>query len=251
LSPPLPSSRVKVLELYAPTREKVSRVHRQCRDLCVFRPGRVKISARAADGSCVDVLAFPGATRVSQRSGHRRCARCGKVVSRRAIVCRRCGKQQRVNPRTAMLFVSGVFLAALFAVATVAPRWPFGHKGVVAATPVDWSAPAPVSRDPSIPSLSAAELWTAYSGDVAKADKRFLHKTFDVTGRVNDVRRDYRGEVLLRLTTGEALETVRAGLINHDDSGRSIPVRGQTVALRCRGAGRLIGSPVLEACVAL
>ena len=78
-----------------------------------------------------------------------------------------------------------------------------------------------------------------------------MNKTFDVTGRVNDVRRDYRGEVLLRLTTGEALETVRAGLINHDDSGRSIPVRGQTVALRCRGAGMLIGSPVLEACVAL
>jgi hypothetical protein len=171
-------------------------------------------------------------------------------VSRRAIVCRRCGKKQRVNPRTAMLFVSGLFLAALFGVATVAPHLPFGRRGASAA-PIDWSPPAPVSRDPSIPSLSAAELWTAYNGDVSKADARFLNKTFDITGRVNDVRRDFRGEVLLRLTTGEALETVRAALINHDDSGRSIPVRGQTVALRCRGAGTLIGSPVLESCVAL
>jgi hypothetical protein len=171
-------------------------------------------------------------------------------VSRRAIVCRRCGKQQRVNPRTAMLFVSGLFLASLFGVATLGPRLSFGRAHASTA-PVDWSQPAPISRDPSIPSLSAAELWTVYSGDVAKADARFMNKTFDVTGRVNDVRRDYRGEVLLRLATGEALETVRAGLINHDDSGRSIPVRGQTVALRCRGAGMLIGSPVLEACVAL
>jgi hypothetical protein len=171
-------------------------------------------------------------------------------VSRRAIVCRRCGKKQRVNPRTAMLFVSGLFLAALFGVATLAPRLPFGHRGAN-ASPVDWSLPTPVSHDPSIPSLSAAELWTAYNGNVPKADARFLHKTIDITGRVNDVRRDFRGEVLLRLTTGEALETVRAALINHDDSGRSIPARGQTVALRCRGAGTLIGSPVLEACVAL
>jgi hypothetical protein len=198
----------------------------------------------------VDVLAFPGATRVSHRSGHRRCARCSKVVSRRAIVCRRCGKQQRVNPRTAMLLLSGLFLASLFTVATLGPRLSFGRAHASTA-PVDWSPPAPISRDPSIPSLSAAELWTVYSGDVTKADARFMNKTFDVTGRVADVRRDYRGEVLLRLTTGEALETVRAGLINHDDSGRSIPVRGQTVALRCRGAGMLIGSPVLEACVAL
>jgi hypothetical protein len=149
-----------------------------------------------------------------------------------------------------MLFASGLFLAALFGVATLAPRLPFAHRGVNAA-PVDWSPPTPVSRDPSIPSLSAADLWTAYNADVTKADVHFLHKTIDITGRVADVRRDFRGEVLLRLTTGEALETVRAALINHDDSGRSIPSRGQTVALRCRGAGMLIGSPVLEACVPL
>lgn len=171
-------------------------------------------------------------------------------MSRRAIVCRRCGKKQRVNPRTAMLFASGLFLAALFAVATLAPRLPFGRRAANAVL-VDWSPPTPISRDPAIPSLSAAELWTAYNGNVSRADARFLHKTIDITGRINDVRRDFRGEVLLRLTTGEALETVRAALINHDDSGRSIPVRGQTVALRCRGAGMLIGSPVLEACVAL
>jgi putative nucleic acid binding protein len=215
-----------------------------------FCGGRVKISARPTDDASVDVLAFPGATRVSHRSGHRRCARCGKVVSRRAIVCRRCGKKQRVNPRTAMLFVSGLFLIGLFAVATVGPRLPFA-RGRAHAAVIDWSPPVAVSRDPSIPALSAAELWTLYNLDVVKADARFKNKMIDVTGRVADVRRDYHGDVLLRLATGEALETVRASVINHDDSGRTIPVRGQTVSLRCRGGGHLIGSPELEACLAL
>jgi len=202
-------------------------------------------------GDSVDVLALPGATRVSHRSGHRRCARCGKVVSRRVLVCRRCGKKQRVNPRTALLFLSGMFMVGLFAVATAAPRLPFGRARAGAATAPDWSPPLAIARDPSIPTLSAAELWTLYNRDVAKADARFKNATIDVSGRVIDVRRDYSGDVLLRLATGEPLETVRAALINHDDSGRSIPVRGQSVSLRCRGGGHLIGSPVLESCLAL
>jgi hypothetical protein len=41
---------------------------------------------------------------------------------------------------------------------------------------------------------------------------------------------------------------VRATIVNRDDSGRSIPMRGQLVSLRCTGRGRLIGSPVLDGC---
>ena len=118
------------------------------------------------------------------------------------------------------------------------------HRGLVAATV------AVAARDPSIPALSAAELWALYNIDDAKADARFKNKPVAITGTVADVRRDFHGDVMLRLATGETLETVRASIINHDDSGRTIPVRGQLVSLRCRGGGKLIGSPELEACLA-
>ena len=96
--------------------------------------------------------------------------------------------------------------------------------------------------------LSAAELWALYDDDGAAADARFRDKPVAISGTVADVRRDYSGEVTLRLATGDSLETVRATIVNRDDSGRSIPVKGQLVSLRCTGRGRLIGSPVLDQC---
>jgi len=172
------------------------------------------------------------------------------VVSRRALVCRRCGKKQRMNPRSAMLGLAGLFLVGLFAVATLNQRLPFGlgrSRAAVAAAE-SWSPFVVAARAPSHATLTAAELWGLYNLDGGKADARFKDKDVAVTGTVADVRRDYRGEVMLRLATGDALETVRATIVSHDDSGRSIPVRGQVVSLLCRGRGKLIGSPVLDGC---
>jgi hypothetical protein len=208
---------------------------------------RVKIPARSADGACVDGFALEDAARISRRASHRRCARCGKVVSRRALVCRRCGKKQRINPRAALLGAAGLFLVALFAVATVNQRLPFGLGRRVSAGPEPW-APYAAPADRSRATLTAAELWALYNVDAASADARFKGKPVSVTGTVADVRRDYRGDVMLRLSTGDALETVRAAIVSHDDSGRSIPARGQVVSLKCTGRGKLIGSPVLDSC---
>jgi hypothetical protein len=170
------------------------------------------------------------------------------VVSRRAIVCRRCGKKQRINPRAALLGTAGLFIVALFAVATMNQRLPFGLGRRANATPESWSPFVVGVRDPARATMTAAELWALYNDDAAAADTRFKGKSLAVTGTVVDVRRDFRGDVMLRLSTGETLETVRATLAIHDDSGRTIPSRGQVVSLRCTGRGKLIGSPVIEAC---
>jgi tRNA_anti-like len=198
----------------------------------------------------VDSETPPGSARVARKTSHRRCARCAKVVSKRAYVCRRCGEKQRMNPRGAMLGLAGLFLIGLFAVATLNNRLPFGLGRARAAAPSAdaWSPFVVAARDPSHATLTAAEIWGLYNADDAKADARFRNKAVDVTGTVTDVRRDYHGEIMLRLATGDALETVRATIVNHDDSVRSIPVRGQLVSLRCTGRGKLIGSPVLDSC---
>jgi hypothetical protein len=201
-------------------------------------------------GEAVDGFALPEPARVSRRNTHRRCERCGKVVSRRAIVCRRCGKKQRINPRSALLGTAGLFLVALFAVATVSQRrLPFGlGRARANASTETWSPYVVAARDPAHAMLTAAELWALYNVDAAKADARFKGRPVSVTGTVADVRRDFHGDFMLRLSTGEALETVRATIVSHDDSGRSIPTRGQLVSLQCTGRGTLIGSPVLDGC---
>jgi hypothetical protein len=209
---------------------------------------RVKIPARSADAAAVDGIVLNEARRISRGAGHRRCARCGKVVSRRALQCRRCGKQQRVNPRSALLAVAGLFLIGLFGVATANQRLPFGlGSRRMNAGPESWS-PYVAPRGAASATLTAAELWALYNVDAGAADARFKGKPVAITGTVADVRIDYRGDIMLRLSTGDALETVRAAIVNHDDSGRSIPVRGQVVSLRCTGRGKLIGSPVLDSC---
>jgi hypothetical protein len=204
-------------------------------------------------GVPVDVLAIPGSTRLSQSTGHRRCARCGKVVSRRALFCRRCGKKQRVNPRTFMLLGAGVFLVALFAVATVGPRIPFlaRLRGELMGTPAVATQAAPkLAAGPATgePTMTAPELWAAYGADPAAADARWKGKPVSVTGTVVDARRDFRGKLIVRLATGDALETVHASVAVRDTDAHAMPARGQTVYLRCTGAGRAIGAPMLDAC---
>jgi hypothetical protein len=202
----------------------------------------------------VDVVAHSGSTRIARKGGHRRCARCGKVSSSRALNCRRCGKKQRINPRLGLLVLAGVFLAGMFAVASAGSHLPFDRFREGSTIPAVGEAPparaVPVPTLGNGESLTAAEIWEQYNLNAARADGRFKNKPLSVTGRVVDVRRDYGGNILLRLATGDALETVRATVVSRDDSGRAVPVRGQIVSLRCMGRGVLIGAPVLDACVA-
>jgi hypothetical protein len=145
-----------------------------------------------------------------------------------------------------MLLGAGGFLIALFAVATAGPRLPFARlRGEPAAPPPAAAATRPATAEPT---MTAAELWAAYGADPAAADARWKGKHVAVTGTVVDVRRDFRGQTLVRLATGDALETVHASIVVRDADPRAVPSRGQTLSLACTGAGRAIGAPRLEAC---
>jgi tRNA_anti-like len=203
-------------------------------------------------GSAVNAVVMPSSTRLVRKSSHKRCARCGKVVSSRALNCRRCGKKQRANPRTLLLLLAVAFIGSIFAVTGVMSvsygrrRDVVGPLSATPGTPLTTASTAPAGDR-----ISAVELWEQYSVNAAHADVRYKNKKVAVTGTVADVRRDYKGNLLLRLTTGDALETVRATVAYHDDSGWSIPTRGQIVSLRCTGGGVQIGSPLLESCLPL
>ena len=177
---------------------------------------------------------------------HKQCAKCGKLVSRDAFVCRRCGKKQRMRPRTMLLVLSGCLVAAMFAVASasalltvpnppdVAPAWP-----KTAAAPPMPKASAQVT---------APELWAAYARNAAQADRLYRDRSVVVNGIVRSVERDYEGSMVARLSTGDAFETVNAKLATRDDPTMVGVIKGRPVSLLCVGRGALMGAPQLGGC---
>jgi hypothetical protein len=175
------------------------------------------------------------------------------VVSRRTLVCRRCGKRQRIDPRATVLACAGLFLIGVFAVATAGAQLPFarfGRKSTAAATGTTPAAPEVAALGPSAESITATELFGLYNVDPAKADARFKNRPVAISGRVAEVRRDYRGDLVVRLATGQPFDAVRATALRKYFE-TSIPAVGQNVALSCTGRGALIGAPILDDCAPL
>jgi hypothetical protein len=187
------------------------------------------------------------------RAAQRRCGKCGKLVSRSAYACRRCGKTQRVRPRIILLGLAGFLMVAMFAVAGVGAlrgptrpvesAAPFVASGV-RATP----APARLTGSVRTPEVGAVELWVAYSRDPVATDLRFRDHQLVVTGTVRSIDRDFQGRLVARLDTGDAFETVNAIMATRDDPTLVGLGKGRTVSLLCAGRGMLMGAPLLGAC---
>jgi hypothetical protein len=175
------------------------------------------------------------------------------VVSVRALVCRRCGKRQRMNPRTAYLGLGLLFLGGLFAFAGVGSLPSFGRP--VEALPFPRmpvaAAPAAAARAPGgePQRVSASQIWAAYNKDSVAADHQFKDRPVMVTGTVISApAREFHGNIVLRLGTGDVFEAVRVMLAVRDATVVSGIVKGQTITVSCVGRGVLIGAPMLDGC---
>jgi hypothetical protein len=180
------------------------------------------------------------------RENHKQCQKCGKLVSRAAYACRRCGKRQRVRPRTILLALSTGLLVGMFAVATA---WGLMVPRVVETS---YGAGELPRTGPSVPStavaVEASDLWRSYNRGASEADRRFKDRPVLVTGTVRSVERDYEGRMMIRFNTGDALEAVNARMALRNDPAALAIVKGRRVSLACVGKGALIGAPLLGDC---
>jgi ribosomal protein L40E len=180
------------------------------------------------------------------RSNHKQCMKCGKLVSRAAFACRRCGKRQRIRPRTMLLVLSGCLLVGMFAIASASALLTPPHQPETApAWPKTAAAPAIPKASSQV---TASELWAAYARDAAEADRDFRDKAVVVTGVVRSLERDYEGSMVARLATGDAFETVNAKLATRTDPSLVGVLKGRSVSLLCVGRGALMGAPQLGGC---
>jgi len=180
------------------------------------------------------------------RTDHKQCMKCGKLVARAAFVCRRCGKRQRVRPRTVVLALTSGAILAMFAVASASalltpprpvettPTWP---KAAAAPTIVKAAA-----------EVTATELRAAYALNPVEADRQFRYKSVIVNGVVMTTERDFEGNMIARLSTGDALETVNAKLATRNDPTLVGVIKGRSVSLLCVGRGSIMGAPQLAGC---
>jgi len=180
------------------------------------------------------------------RDAHKQCTKCGKLVSRSAFRCRRCGKRQRIPPRVMLLALSGCLLAGMFAVASAGALMSPPHAPETAPA---WPKTAAAPTTPrAATEMTAAELWSAYARDATAADRKFRDRSVLVTGIVQSIERDYEGSMVARLSTGDAFDTVNARLATRDDPTMIGVIKGRSVSLLCVGRGTLLGAPQLGGC---
>jgi hypothetical protein len=188
----------------------------------------------------------PYPVRVQQR----RCSKCGKLVSRAAYACRRCGKSQRVRPRTILLCLATGSIAGMFAVAgasAILPQARSAEAAAAAKAPLEVphaAGPLPART----PEVTATDLWMTYSRDAVAADHVYRDHSVMVTGTVRSIERNYEGDMVVRLGTGDAFETVNATLATRNDPVLGTLAKGRPVSLLCVGRGKLMGAPLLGSC---
>lgn len=101
----------------------------------------------------------------------------------------------------------------------------------------------------SVIPVTAAQLYSAYDNNEVAADKQFKGKLLDITGTIESINSGISDQAVLELGTGEMFMTVSA---EGDDSFTNTAAtlgKGQQVHLVCRGAGEIIGMPMLDECV--
>ena len=188
----------------------------------------------------------PYPVRVQQR----RCSKCGKLVSRSAYACRRCGKTQRIRPRTILLLMAAGLMVGMFAVASAGALLPQAHP-VEPSTRVN--TPPDLHDGPRVvpgrtPEMSATDLWMSYSRDAVGADRLYREHSIIVTGNVRSIERNYEGDMVVRLGTGDAFDTVNATFATRNDPVLGTVAKGHAVSLLCVGRGALMGAPLLGSC---
>jgi hypothetical protein len=180
---------------------------------------------------------------------HKRCSKCGKMVSRSSTRCRRCGQRQRLSRTKLALVASSCMLAGMFAVAmwsTLSP--PPRPIEASSAVPVR-SGLQPIGAGTSVATqITATDLWTAYMRDPAAADRRYRDRSLMVSGIVRSIDRDFDGGLMVRLSTGGAGDAVNAKLASREDPWVLGVNRGKEVSLVCVGRGSAIGAPLLAGC---
>ena len=108
--------------------------------------------------------------------------------------------------------------------------------------------PSPQGSQQAI-TITARELYRAYSDNEVAADQRFKGQHLLVTGVVSSIDKDFTGNVVLHLRgDGSDFNHVMATLDSSAAGQAGRLHKNDQVSLRCEGGTRIVGSPTLSDC---
>jgi hypothetical protein len=99
--------------------------------------------------------------------------------------------------------------------------------------------------------ISAPQLFAAYHANEVAADDKFKDQPLVITGVIESINKDVFGNGYLVLRDANMFEGVQARLSDDSMKYSGQLLRGDDVTLICKGAGMIIGSPVVKNCDAV
>lgn len=183
-----------------------------------------------------------------------KCPDCGTDVSNAAPACPKCGRPiaaaksappQKKTSGCAVVVLAIIILAAIGAI--------FGHgDDSSSSASTGSSAPTTQAAPPTprkVTKVTADQLFNAYNNNEVATDEALKGTDVEVTGRVQEVAKDFTDSIVISLATSNEFMPAR---MNMEDSekGQSIKLRpGNTVSIVCHDMHRIVGSPAGTKCV--
>jgi hypothetical protein len=178
-----------------------------------------------------------------------RCAECKIDVSSEAKACPHCGKPVKHSGIAKKIGIGFLVLIGLRIIAS-AGKSDHGSTMAVAATEPSMTAQAAAPEQSTTAiQISAMDLFREYDRNEVSADDAYKGKRLLVTGRVASINKNFVDDIVIDLSTGQMFADIRATVQDSQKSTAAGLSKRQEVTLLCRGAGKMLRSPVLGQCL--
>lgn len=113
----------------------------------------------------------------------------------------------------------------------------------------DTATEAPAAPEEVI-EVTAEELWAAYDKNELAGDQAYKDKTIVVTGVLDSIESGLGDTPYLTLRAGDEynFNTPQAHFDKSETDSLVTLSKGESVTLRCKGDGEIMGSPMLSGC---
>ena len=178
-----------------------------------------------------------------------KCAECGIDLSSEAKSCPHCGKPVKRSSLAKKVGI-GVLIFMGIGVIANAGKSNRGATNAVAATAPATPEPVAAPEQPiTAIQISAVDLFREYDKNEVAADDAYKGKRLLVTGRVASINKNFVDDIVVELSSGQMFADIGATVQASQKSIAASLSKRQQVTLLCRGAGKMLTSPMLDGCL--